>query len=333
MKSSTTLHVLLSLLLIVVLWSGCDTAIDPIRNSDDRYIYSIHGLLDASADTQWVRIMPFRESFRPDGTPIDATVTLEHLDSGDQFVWSDSLFQFGTLQAWNFWTDEPLIPGDSYRLTAQRSDGKSSSATLSIPETVPRPLVELGEVIEEDQEILFDQITIYGVERIAYVFLYFELDIDQEKIQTTFDTPVLDKRHFRIAVSHLAEPGGTPGEWRLTIDRRALDLDFVYYLEPMMPFPLSPSNLWDYVEMGRSQVSVIAAEPSWPEFTTLSNEEIELPDGISNVENGLGFVAGVTGVTVPYESCTEPGSGVATPCPAEPTMNPSGLVKVVYDHD
>lgn len=333
MKSGTTTHVLLPILLLVVLWSGCDTAIDPIRNSDDRYIYSMHGLLDATADTQWVRVMPFRESFRPDEATIDADISMEHLESGTQTVWSDSLFQFGNLQAWNFWTDEPLIPGDSYRLTASRSDGKSSEATFSIPDAFPRPLVELGEIIEEDQEILFDQITLYGIEQIAYVFLYIELDIDEQRILEEFDAIVASHRYFRISITHLAEPAGDPGRWRLTVNRRALDLDFAYHLEPMMPFPLTPSNLWDYVEVGRGQLQAVAAETDWPAFQELSMEEIELPEGVRNVTNGLGFVSGTLSVTVPYASCTESGSGIATPCPAEPTMNPNGLVKVVYDHE
>lgn len=329
---SPSLLLLTLLLATPMIWAGCDTQIDPIQGSEDRYIYSMHALLDATADTQWVRVMPFRESFRPNGAPLDASVTMKHIESGNQTVLRDSVFQFGEFEAWNFWTAEPMQPGGTYLLEAQRSDGKSSEVTLTFPDPFPRPLVELGEVIEEDQEILFDQITLEGVEQIAYVFLYFELVIDQQGIFDEYDAFVAPKRYFRFTVAHEAERTANPGEWRLTIDRRALELDFTYHLEPMMPFPLTPSNLWDYVSIGHGQVEVIVAGPEWIPFDDLSQEEMELPDGISNVERGLGFVAGVLSTTVPYETCYLPSSRSTTPCPAEPTMQPTSVIKVVYDH-
>lgn len=292
----------------------------------------MHGLLDATADTQWVRVMPFRENFRPGNEPLDATVMLEHLESGNRNTLHDSLFHYGQFDAWNFWTAEPIQAGDTYRLEARRSDGKTSEVTLTFPTPFPRPLVELGEVIEEDQEILFDQITLEGIDQPAYVFLYFELIIDQQGILDDFGAFVASERHFRFTVTQEADPTGFPGQWRLTIDRRALELDFAFHLEPMMPFALTPSNLWDYISLGRGQVEVIVAGPEWVAFDELSLEEMELPDGISNVENGLGYVAGVLSTAVPYETCYLPNSRTATPCPAEPTMQPASLIKVVYDH-
>ncbi|MGM0506453.1 MAG: hypothetical protein ACQER4_04625 [Bacteroidota bacterium] len=325
--------VLWTLLLVTpIVWVACDTQIDPILESDDRYIYSLHGLLDATADTQWVRVMPFRENFRPENEPLDASVTLKHLESGQETTLRDSLFRFGEFEVWNFWTDEPMQPGDTYRLEAHRSDGKSSETLLTFPDPFPRPLVELGEVVEEEQDILFDQITLEGIEQPAYIFLYFELIIDQQGIFDDYNAFVAGERYFRFTVTEEAERTATPGKWRLTIDRRALELDFAYYLESMMPFPLTASNLWDYVSIGHGQVEVIVAGPEWVPFDNLSLEEMELPDGISNVDRGLGFVAGVLSTTVPYDTCYLPNSRTPTPCPAEPTMQPASITKVVYDH-
>ena len=105
---------------------------EPIQQSD--FEFSIYGFLDASADTQWVRVTGLKTNVLPDSNVIDASVTLEHLGTGEVIPLRDSLFGFGTsLYAWNHWTIEPMEQGATYRITADRVDGGTSSAEATVP--------------------------------------------------------------------------------------------------------------------------------------------------------------------------------------------------------
>jgi hypothetical protein len=124
-------------ILALLALSSCDSSFEPIQEND-RYIYSIYGYLDAAADTQWVRVMPVHEKLFAGPEPIDATVTLENLESGESQVMNDSLFQYAAnTYAWNFWTPMELEPTGTYRLTAERSDGVTSHVTVTLPESFP----------------------------------------------------------------------------------------------------------------------------------------------------------------------------------------------------
>lgn len=115
---------------------GCDEAFDPIAPSE--ITYSIWGYLDATEDTQWIRVMPVRDVAVTRPGPSDVTVTLEHLGSGYTIPLRDSLFSFdrgagGTLWAHNFWTGEPIEPGAVYRFRAERPGEPTAEADVRIP--------------------------------------------------------------------------------------------------------------------------------------------------------------------------------------------------------
>src|SRR5690554_2310724 len=110
----------------VVVASGCaDPVFDPIPDSDLHF--SVFGVLDATADTQWIRVSPLRASITHSGEVLDAVVTLEHLGTGEVIELSDSLVSFesslddGTsVVRQNFWTDHPIEAGATYRLAVTR---------------------------------------------------------------------------------------------------------------------------------------------------------------------------------------------------------------------
>src|SRR5690625_7493443 len=83
------------------------------------------GYLDASADTQWVRIMPVREELFLEPRPLDVIVTMEHAESGESIVMQDSLFSYFQGYAWNFRSEMAIRPGQPYRITASHTDGRS----------------------------------------------------------------------------------------------------------------------------------------------------------------------------------------------------------------
>src|SRR5688500_8241129 len=94
---------------------SCEEPFEPLAATD--LVFSIYGHLDASADTQWVRVMPLRESLLTTSGPIDAVVTLQELETGTVVEMSDSLSRYtvfladGRFYAHNFSTTMPMVPG------------------------------------------------------------------------------------------------------------------------------------------------------------------------------------------------------------------------------
>lgn len=64
------------------------------------------------------------------------------------------------------------------------------------------------------------------------------------------------------------------------------------------------------------QIFMASAGPAWIDFSVVDDEIIILPDGISNVEKGVGYVTGVYSKTIPYESCWNSNEEMI-PCPVE----------------
>ncbi|MCW9705406.1 hypothetical protein [Fodinibius salsisoli] len=100
---------------------GCSNTFEPLQEND-QYHFSIYGYLDASADTQWVRVMPVRDSLYFSPRPLDAEVTLENVATGQSVVMNDSLFSpLQGVYVYNFWTKMKLEPEQTYRLTARHT--------------------------------------------------------------------------------------------------------------------------------------------------------------------------------------------------------------------
>jgi hypothetical protein len=112
--------------------AACDESFDPTAPSD--FAFSVFGYLDASADTQWIRVMPIRPLKVTSRDALGATVTLEHLGTGRIIELRDSLFRFSSSSdpdigayVHNFWTAEAIEPGAAYRFSARR-EGKTGGS-------------------------------------------------------------------------------------------------------------------------------------------------------------------------------------------------------------
>ncbi len=257
-------------------FTSCEQAFSPV-NENSPYIYAIQGYLDASADTQWVRVMPIRNSIDLEQNP-PATVTLEHPESGNTAVMNDSLFDYIYTHARNFWSTMDIEPGQTYTVTAERSDGASSSVTVTLPEDFPTPIVKTGSGS-------FDFVHINGVEKLADVHTRYHTSsgeiVSIPHIQDTVSRPSAD---FVVAINS-AE------------DIKAL----------------SEHNVESYT---RKQIFVAAGGPGWPPMGSIDENLISMPEGVSNVDNGAGYLAGIVSKTLPYKSCFDD-NGEYTPCPLE----------------
>lgn len=291
--------ILITVFLACLFMAGCDEIFDPLQENDS-YYFSINGYLDASADTQWVRVMPVREELLTEPGPIDATVTLEHPESGESLVMNDSLFSFsqGTY-AWNFWTTMDLDPEQTYRLTAERSDGKSSHVEVTLPNDFPTPLLR----IQRNRS---------GVPLTATIFIDRSVE-NLADVQTLYRT--LEDPEF-FSIPHLEDSFQvSSGGFQVVMD---LDEDYLelnaYYT---LPAGVGRPNYIDTAEL-EQQIFIATAGPGYPNFSNLDEKIISLPEGVSNIENGVGYLAGFVTKTIPYRSCQREGTTDLVPCETKP---------------
>jgi hypothetical protein len=273
------LNILITILLLFIAFIGlnsCDETLDPVKENDLFY-YSIFGYLDSSEERQWIRVINLQEEIDTTGEGIDGIVRLENLQTGESSILKDSLFQYSDkFYAYNFWTEQDIDPTGSYRITAERSDGITSSVTVEIPETFEDP--EYQPPISAGDP---GRLIIKGVDNLADASIRFKVRFNvanitvNNTIQVISDTIATGPNSYYIPIY--------PDQISLAIR----DLDSVDIID--------------------CELYVARAGPDWVDFSSLDRNLIALPDGISNVDNGTGYVVGVTSKRIfyPNRSCTD----------------------------
>lgn len=260
-------------LALSLLFAACDSSFSPIAEHDLQF--SIFGYLDASADTQWIRVMPVRATTVTAPSSLEATVTLEHVGSGRIIELRDSLFRFSPANPdvgsegqylHNFWTDERIEPGAEYRFTARRPGEPASEALISIPE-------EYGFEVWFAPDVLgaHDMVRLEGLRHVAFVFV----------------------------LAHFVDDCG-PVTQRFPIDTGPPDADIRMirvYRDIRVRLDCGRTHSVEF------QLQVVASGAPWPEEGEYSPAGLGFPAIASNISNSVGFVGGVLTKTVPYEQC------------------------------
>lgn len=282
------LFIVYAVLFLSVLFTSvsCDQVFEPWQEND-QYEFSIFGYLDATQDTQWVRVMPVREDLFLEPEPFNVAVTLKHIESGESVVLNDSLVSFAhDAYAWNFWTTMEMKPEQTYRLTAERPDGSFSRAQVTLPPDFPTPLVVIENTRSNPPRPSAATVFLEGVTRLA-------------DVRTV---------HGLTRVAHLKDTTGiASGFYRVAIDLSE-DLRILGQMNP----DVAPSSLIG----SSSRIYIASAGPDYHHFGSVSEKVIAVPDGVSNIENGLGYLAGIVSKTIPLRSCR--GGGGYIPCDPEP---------------
>lgn len=303
-------------IVFLCLFAGCDNTFVPLEEND-QYHFSIFGYLDASADTQWVRVMPVREDIYAEPKPIDVIVSLEHVETGESIVMNDSLFSFFQGYVWNFWTTMDLYPEQTYRITAKRSDGKTSHARVQLPPDYPTPLLHRQPRIPGGTPPV-DIIYIKGVERLA-------------DVQTIYSFGHRNwEEEYMVPFSHLKDTTRqASGDYVIVIDPQEDQRVILTFRGPpcvrrniIITFdcetPLQGDFNFDDASMINMQIFIASAGPEFHFFPSIDEKVTAMPEGISNVANGTGYLAGIVSKTIPYESCFEEDSAVLIPCELQP---------------
>jgi hypothetical protein len=277
---------LVPLLLAGTLVAGCDHPFDPYDDNTDGP-FSIYGYLDLKADTQWIRVMPVRQTLVSEPRPIDAVVTLEHMGTGRVITMRDSLFSFtdprldSPAYAYNFWTDEPLEAAATYRLRAVRSDGAETTALVEMPR---EPAVSLFYELEGKpwprQAHIRDvsRVVVRG-EQLLYADIVYA--VWNDTLGRPVDPPVERQR--------LVNQVG-PDTWEFRIRADSITPDTINYRQ--------------LTDVRRPEARIVIVPSDWPYPRGLSLVDIFIPGLIpSNVEGGVGFVGGVAHWAIPLARC------------------------------
>ena len=259
---------------------ACDESFSPIASSELQL--SVFGYLDASVDTQWIRVMPMRASLPTGPGALGARVTVEHLGTGRVFELRDSVFRLqlnpevGSEGVFlhNYWTTERIEPGASYRFTATPAGGVPSESEVTIP------LPYRVEVWVSQRPGVPNAIRVEGLTHLAFatVTLYAYDGCGQ-----------LGERAVLEAGSAESGVHIIPIDWRVP-PREGCGVTHVEWQELLV---VGSGSEW----------------PSGPEYATVA---LGVPTGPSNVTNAVGFLGGVLSRLVPYESCGLESPGGAT---------------------
>lgn len=281
-----------SVMLAWMALAACDEPFQPIQETG-RDI-SIFGALDAATDTQWVRVMPVRPTLFTTSDPLGVTVTLEHSATGRTVELRDSMVRFIggisvdtiSLFTHNFWTTEPIEPGETYHFRVSDPDGSSAGATVPIPGDYP---VSVTYSAFNDQ---LADVLVSGIDYLGLVLFRRHLPLD------CVDWPG-PPFYFGVAF-----PVGPPnsGVFRVPVSS---------FLDPQIQLPC---------EIVTMDLFVVASGSPWPAGLEFDPAALGVLMAPQNIENGVGFLGGILSKPLPWEPCTvEPPSGSGCQLTYDPT--------------
>jgi hypothetical protein len=255
------------IVLCVFILFGCDSSFDPFQENEE-LAFSINGFIDIHADTQWVRVMPIGQSLIPtDPAQNGISVKLTRQATGEAFAMEDSLFKFGgDTYVWNYWLTESMHSDELYEIVAESPEVGLSRAATNTPSALPVPHV----IYSTD----FESISVSGVALDTIV-------VAETRFLAQALTSAGCAPEREIIISHLDELNLTAeNEYTINSENRA---------EIARELGVNAFNFL----VNHREFVLITAGPEWPADVGLSDIEKSLPEVISNVEGGTGFVAGI----------------------------------------
>lgn len=270
----------LSFLNLILIVSSCDEPFVPLQDRSESP-FSMYGYLDASADTQWVRVIPVRQQLDTPAEIPEMIVTIEDLQTGNRVEMRDSLFQLRQeFNIINSWSTIDVQPNQTYQLRGELPNGLISTATITTPEDFPQPN------IDSFSGGCSGRLRISGVERLADVKsvwrirFYFGGREDLRVITIPYRRQVLDL---------------TEGDYAVGINTNS-ELSII--ADETLTAP-------DSLDVLSRKIFVASAGPDWDEdLLSLEQLEYAIPLINSNVENGVGYMIGIVSKTIDLTHCS-----------------------------
>lgn len=274
----------------ILILTACDQTFEPLQENN-QYNFNISGYLDASADTQWVRVGTIRESIDAPPNPEGIHVTLEDIQSGETVIMNDSVFT--SQNVLNYWSTMDIENEKTYRISVERK-GKMSSVTVTTPKELPEPYIVVSGP-PDGANIYIDD----SIEHIADVQSVYHVILNPGTENT--------KRVYRFSIRNTIE--FTYSFFGSYIASSNHEEEEAYIEESL-------SNTEYSIE--RRQVFIAAGGPEWiDDISSIDDLEYFLDGSASNVENGLGYVVGISSGWYRLATCLTPDRSNFSPCPEE----------------
>lgn len=272
-------HVLVGVMLgCAAVLAGCDTSVDPIVGTDKAF--SLYGVLQPRADTQWVRVFPVTE--RLELTPpesLSVSVTSVDVERGERVTWRDSLIQEDDGRyAHVFWTPRSVKYDHTYRLDVLADDDRTAQVEVPVPSDAA--LARQDPQAEASPVIVPVRVT-RAVPRLINVEVVYYVQYDlQENVGGNRDPAV------RMGVSYTEASRVDEDGWVVPID---LSADYVTLRERLIH-----ADLWNPavgLAMRHMTLHLEVVNEAWdPPGGEFDPNVLVEPGVMSNVNGGFGFV-------------------------------------------
>lgn len=253
-----------AVLLATLALAACEAPLDPLLPTDARY--SLSGYLDASADSQWIRVEPLGSVIESSpAEPLDVVVTLAPVGGGVPDTLAQSVRQTVTGPAHLFGARARVEPGQTYRVEVRADDGAVTATAVTVPDSTVVVDVQPGP--NNCPVFVFAE----GAERLA-------------DVQARYVVRDVTGRVRSYRFTHLA-----------AIERVSEE---AYQAEVYSGDDTSRMSLASADEIVSAEIVVAVASAEWPETVGLT---LEAAIGYTGaVQNGFGFVGGVITRRFPF---------------------------------
>lgn len=269
------------MIVLLLLTPGCGDEVAAPAGVDEPF--SVYGILNPRRAMQTIMVSPLETALGDYGDSIDAAVTSLDLTTAVTHVWRDSVVVGDRGQRDHiFVADFRPEFGSEHSIVVSRSDSMASSAHVRVPGLVTIDFSDGGSHLVKGR-ILGDDFRIVRAE-ITYLVRYYEEGMAPAGLCTT-------SPRGRYTLSLTGSEAEVDGGWELSIDlaAHADTVLFNYAREHDVRF-LSENEGIALMDM---HFEATIGNRSWnPPGGVFDEFVVSVPGLMTNVENGLGFVAG-----------------------------------------
>lgn len=236
------------------LYVGCDNTVEPF--AEEAGLFSVYGYLTLSQEKHFIRVKNLNApAVRDSAHGLEATVTLENLETGRRETLIDSIVVFEGTATHNFHIEQDIQPETEYRLTVENPDGRAVHATATTPEVT---------------EVETDPADSVAVDCLSILNLDFQNVSDPRLIRLSVGISRNDQWHWVPRDIPSTEYGILP--WRIVEDA----------LPDALLDPVDEQAYCTFLDDTEMIIAYTHFGPDWPPDSVLTDPTS------SKVENGLG---------------------------------------------
>lgn len=262
---------------LVVFLTSCDEEVTAVVGTDRPF--SLYGVVTPQLDSQWVRVFPVEGVLQPEpGDRLDAHFFSTDLDTGEEYLWRDSVIQ-DVFDQWAhvFWAPFQAEYGHTYLLQVRQDDGDETSVQVTVP---PRTEV----VLQTPQTGVTTVLLPIMIEGQAPRLLRIEVVYTVSYVRAGGAQLEADA----VSIPYDGTQELTAEGWRIPV-RPSTDFNTV--MEALIRRIDHPIDRNIGITLLNMTLRLIVANEEWnPPDGMFDPERLVQPETMTNVQNGFGFV-------------------------------------------